>query len=125
VCLFFCLSSEVVADAIVEFLHDPQDKARLDRLLAQVKPQHMLVQDRSGLPLSGTTWVFTGSLESLGREEAKERVRALGGDVTESVSKKTSFVVVGADPGSKQEKAQKLNVPILDEAAFLEKLATL
>ncbi|MBP9762601.1 NAD-dependent DNA ligase LigA [Patescibacteria group bacterium] len=116
---------EVVADAIVEFLHDPQEKPRLDRLLAQVSPQRMVVQDRSSLPLSGTTWVFTGSLEALGREEAKERVRALGGEVTESVSKKTSFVVVGADPGSKQEKAQKLNVPILDEDSFLQKLATL
>ncbi len=114
---------EVVADAIVEFLHDPQDVDRLERLLKQVRPQTKVVQDRSSLPLFGTTWVLTGSLEALGREEAKERIRALGGEVSESVSKKTSFVVVGADPGSKAEKAQKLGVTILDEEAFLKKIS--
>ncbi len=113
---------EIVAEAIVEFLRDPQEKARLDHLLEQVKPQKTVVQDRSNLPLSGTTWVLTGSLDSIGREEAKERIRALGGEVSESVSKKTSFVVVGAEPGSKYEKAQKLGVTILDEEAFLKKL---
>lgn len=113
---------EVVAEAIVEYLNDPQEKARLDRLLVQIKPQKTVVKDRSNLPLSGTTWVLTGSLESIGREEAKERIRALGGEVSESVSKKTSFVVVGAEPGSKYEKAQKLGVTILDEEAFLKKI---
>ncbi len=113
---------EVVAEAIVEFLRDPQEKARLDHLLEHVTPQKAVVQDRANLPLSGTTWVLTGSLESIGREEAKERIRALGGEVSESVSKKTSFVVVGAEPGSKYEKAQKLGVTILDEDAFLKKL---
>jgi DNA ligase (NAD+) len=115
---------EIVAEAIVEFLHDPQEKARLERLLEQVKPLKTVVQDRSNLPLSGTTWVLTGSLESLGREEAKERIRALGGEVGESVSKKTSFLVVGAEPGSKYEKAQKLGVTILEEEAFLKKLTS-
>ncbi len=115
---------EVVAEAIVEFLRDPQEKARLDHLLEHVTPQKAVVQDRANLPLSGTTWVLTGSLESIGREEAKERIRALGGEVSESVSKKTSFVVVGAEPGSKYEKAQKLGVTILDEDAFLKKLQT-
>ncbi len=113
----------VVAEAIVEFLRDPQEKARLDRLLMHVTPQKVKQIDRASLPLAGTSWVLTGSLESLGREEAKERIRALGGEVGESVSKKTSFVVVGAEPGSKYEKAQKLGVTILDEQAFLKKLA--
>ncbi len=116
---------DVVAQAILEFLHDPQEKARLNHLLEQVEPTVVQVQDRSELPLTGTSWVFTGSLETLGREEAKERVRALGADVSESVSKKTSFVVVGIDPGSKYEKAQKLGVTILDEQAFLKKLEQL
>ena len=113
---------EIVAEAIVEFLRDPQEKARLDHLLTHVYPLTTVVQDRSNLPLSGTSWVLTGSLESIGREAAKERIRALGGEVSESVSKKTSFVVVGAEPGSKYEKAQKLGVTILDEEAFLKKL---
>ena len=116
---------DVVAQAILEFLDDPQEKARLNHLLEQVEPTVVQVQDRSELPLTGTSWVFTGSLETLGREEAKERVRALGADVSESVSKKTSFVVVGIDPGSKYEKAQKLGVTILDEQAFLKKLEQL
>lgn len=113
---------EVVAEAIVEFLHDPQDKARLERLLQHVTPQKTVVRDRSNLPLSGTTWVLTGSLASIGREEAKERIRAAGGEVSESVSKKTSFLVVGAEPGSKYEKAKKLGVTILEEEAFLKRL---
>ncbi len=115
---------DVVAEAIVEFLNDPQEKARLERLLAHVKPQAIVIQDRANLPLSGTSWVLTGSLVSIGREAAKERIRALGGDVGESVSKKTSFVVVGAEPGSKYEKAQKLGVTILDEEAFLKKIGS-
>jgi DNA ligase (NAD+) len=72
--------------------------------------------------LAGQTFVITGTLSSLGREEAKERVRLLGGSVSESVSKKTSFVVVGDNPGSKADKARELGVPTLTEAQFLEKI---
>jgi len=70
-------------------------------------------------PLAGKSFVVTGTLESLSREAAAERIEALGGKVTGSVSKKTSHLVVGADPGSKLDKAQALGVPTLDEAAFL------
>ena len=58
----------------------------------------------------------------MSRDEAKEKIRSLGGDVTESVSKTTSFVVVGEEPGSKYEKAKKLGVTILDEGEFLRKI---
>ena len=57
--------------------------------------------------LAGKTFVITGSLESMGREDAKEKIRAQGGDASESVSKKTSYLVAGAEPGSKYDKAQK------------------
>jgi DNA ligase (NAD+) len=69
--------------------------------------------------LEGKSFVITGSLESMSREEAKEKIRALGGDPSESVSKKTSYVVVGAEPGSKYEKAKKLGVATLNEKEFL------
>lgn len=71
----------------------------------------------------GKTFVLTGGLTSMTRDEAKEKIRALGGDVSESVSKKTSYVVVGTDAGSKAEKAKKLGVAILDEQQFITLLS--
>lgn len=72
--------------------------------------------------LSGTTWVFTGTLPTFSREDASSKVTALGGDVTSSVSKNTSYVVAGADPGSKYTKAQALGVKILSESEFIKLL---
>jgi DNA ligase (NAD+) len=73
-------------------------------------------------PLAGKTFVFTGGLPHLSREEAKAMVTAKGGKVTSSVSSKTDYVVVGAEPGSKKAKAEKLGVKTLDEAQFTELL---
>lgn len=73
-----------------------------------------------GNKLKGMSFVFTGEMLSMSRDEAKERARQLGGDVSESVSKKTGFVVAGSNPGSKYDKAKKLGVKIIDEDEFLK-----
>ncbi len=75
-----------------------------------------------GGKLAGKTLVLTGSLETISREEAKEKIRALGGEISESVSKKTDYVVVGSEPGSKYDKAKKLGVKIISEKEFLSML---
>jgi len=75
-------------------------------------------------PLRDQTFVLTGTLPALTREEATERIIAAGGKVTGSVSKKTSYVVAGASPGSKLAKAEKLGVPVLDESGLLELLGS-
>jgi DNA ligase (NAD+) len=69
-------------------------------------------------PLSGQTFVITGALPTMSREAATEAIQSRGGKVTTSVSRKTSHVVAGADPGSKLAKAEALGISVLDEAAF-------
>ncbi|MFA6354102.1 MAG: NAD-dependent DNA ligase LigA [Candidatus Paceibacterota bacterium] len=70
--------------------------------------------------ISGRTFVLTGTLRSISRDEAKEKIRSQGGEISESVSKKTDYVVAGENPGSKQERAKQLNVKIINEAEFLD-----
>jgi DNA ligase (NAD+) len=109
-----------VAEEVHEYFQRLESRRLIERLLAAgitiKKPER-----REG-PLSGKTFVLTGALSSLTRGQAEERIKALGGAISPSVSKKTDYLVVGADPGSKLEKAQRLKIPILDEAAFLELL---
>jgi DNA ligase (NAD+) len=108
---------EVMAEAVVEWFADRKHAAFLDRLLKRVTVEKG--EAAKAGPLAGRTFVLTGSLESMSREEGKARLRELGADVAESVSKKTSFVVAGAEAGSKLDKAQALGIPVLNEAEFL------
>ncbi|MNJ74041.1 DNA ligase [compost metagenome] len=79
----------------------------------------------AGLPLAGQTWVLTGTLETMSRDEGKARLEALGAKVAGSVSAKTKCVVAGPGAGSKLTKANELGVAVLDEAQFLGRLAQL
>jgi DNA ligase (NAD+) len=92
------------------------------RLVARLAEAGLRVADEAASPsssaLQGKQFVLTGTLESMGRDDAKAAIEARGGRVTTSVSKKTSFVVVGSDAGSKLDKARELGVPTLDEPAF-------
>jgi DNA ligase (NAD+) len=72
--------------------------------------------------IAGKRFVLTGTLPSMTKDDAKERIEARGGRVAGSVSKKTDYVVAGADPGSKYDKARELGIPIVDEAGLLELL---
>jgi DNA ligase (NAD+) len=109
----------VVARSIYDWFSDKENVAFLEKLLAAgIKIKNPSKKDQG--KLAGQTFVFTGTLDAIDRELAKEKVRELGGQISESVSSKTNFVVVGSDPGSKAEKARTLGVTILDEKAFLE-----
>jgi DNA ligase (NAD+) len=79
----------------------------------------------AGLPLAGQTWVLTGTLEVMSRDRAKQQLEALGAKVAGSVSARTHCVVAGPGAGSKLDKAKELAVPVLDESAFLQRLAEL
>jgi DNA ligase (NAD+) len=90
-----------------------------DRQAAAPRPLIDAVQRAKASPVSGKVFVLTGTLPRLTRDEAKARIEAAGGTVTGSVSKKTDYVVAGAEPGSKLARAQELGIPVLDEAALL------
>lgn len=112
---------EIVAQSITEFFSFAENKLMIDRLLAAGVHPHAAAGPSEG-PLTGMTVVVTGTLPSLSREEAEELIRQNGGKASSSVSKKTTFVLAGEAAGSKLTKAQALGIPILDEAAFRQKL---
>jgi DNA ligase (NAD+) len=113
---------EETAAAVNEFIGKQQHVEEIQALLALgVTPATAKVQATG--PLTGLTFVLTGTLPTLSRQEAQALIEAAGGKVSGSVSKKTSFVVAGVEAGSKLDKAQALSVPILDEEGFRKVLA--
>ncbi len=108
----------IVAESIYNFFHNPKNLKVLEKLKkGGVKfPEEKAVFKET--PLSGKTFVLTGGLESLSRDQATKMIEEMGGRVSSSVSKKTDFVVVGKDPGSKYDKALELKVKTLDEEEF-------
>ncbi|OAN46488.1 DNA ligase (NAD(+)) LigA [Chloroflexus islandicus] len=110
----------VVAASIVDFFARPENRALIEKLRAAgVQMDGGTQRERQSDALAGKTFVLTGTLPSLTREQASELIISHGGKVTDSVSKKTSYVVAGANAGSKLAKAQQLGIPVLDEAGLL------
>ena len=115
----------IVACSVRTFFEQSHNREVVEQLRAcGVTWQEAEPAPRAVWPLSGKTFVITGTLPSLSRDDAKDKVEAAGGKVAGSVSKKTDYVVAGADAGSKLLKAQTLGVAVIDEAAFLALLAS-
>ncbi|RMX08917.1 NAD-dependent DNA ligase LigA [Corticibacter populi] len=116
----------VVAQSIHTFFQQPHNREVIADLQAQglhwPESEGLAASDAASQPLAGQTFVLTGTLPTLSREQAKERLEALGAKVSGSVSKKTHYVVAGAEAGSKLAKAEELGVPLLDEAGLLQLL---
>jgi DNA ligase (NAD+) len=118
-----------VGPKVAELIHSQLADEKLRALIAELRELGLQFEQEGPAPGEGPlrdqTFVLTGTLPDLTREEATERIVAAGGKVTGSVSKKTSYVVAGASPGSKLAKAEKLGVPVIDEAGLLGLLDTL
>ncbi len=111
----------VAARSVLDFFASASGKKILRRMKELgIHPSSEKVSPKKAaqLPLAGKTFVLTGTLPSMTREEATQKIEALGGHVTGSVSKNTDYVLAGAEPGSKLDKAKELGVPVIDEAAF-------
>ncbi len=109
-----------IAEELTDFFDEPRNIATLDEVAAELTIQDAARAESADSPVAGKTVVFTGTLETLTRPEAKARAESLGAKVTDSVSKKTDIVVVGADAGSKARKAAELGVRTMTEAEWRE-----
>lgn len=110
----------IVAQAVYEWFRISDNKKLVKNLLKHIEIEKVIKSGATGLKLSGKTFVFTGTMPTLDRDTVQDMVRKLGGEVSSSVSKKTSYVVAGESAGSKLEKAQELGVTVLDEVQFLK-----
>jgi DNA ligase (NAD+) len=110
----------ITARIVRAFFDEPKNRKLIDRL--RRAGLHMAYEAAAG-PLIGKTFVLTGALTALTRGQAQDRIRAAGGSVTDSVSRKVDYVVVGDDPGSKLDKTKKLGITVLTESEFLALLA--
>ncbi len=110
---------EIMAQAVVEFLSRPAVRSLIDALREAGVNMRSASQEKKGESLSGSTFVLTGTLPTMGRKEAAALIEAHGGKVSSSVSGKTSYVVAGEDPGSKLTKANELGIPVLTEEELL------
>ncbi|RTQ98563.1 NAD-dependent DNA ligase LigA [Halomonas nitroreducens] len=113
----------IVAAHVYTFFRQPHNRETLEALIAAGVHWEEAEVESGPTPLEGQTWVLTGTMESMTRDEGKARLQALGAKVSGSVSKKTACLVAGEAAGSKLTKAEQLGVEVIDEATFLERLA--
>ena len=112
-----------IAVSVVRFFADKHNRRIIERLeTAGVQLVRKKARAAVSQRFAGKTFVLTGTLSSLTRDEARQRIESMGGKVVSSVSKNTDFVVVGEEPGSKLEKARELDRPLLDEKKFITML---
>ena len=109
-----------VAESVYQFFHEPHNQELVERLRAAGLKFEYEVKRKKGGPFEGLTFVLTGTLPNLSREEATRVIEAAGGKVSGSVSRKTSYVVAGEEAGSKLDKARSLGVQVIDERRLLE-----
>jgi DNA ligase (NAD+) len=114
---------EALAGSLVDFFHEPANRAAVERLAALLEIGDVAAPAALGSPVAGKTVVFTGTLDTMSRNEAKARAESLGAKVAGSVSAKTDYVVIGSDAGSKADKARALGVTILSEQDWLKLIA--
>jgi DNA ligase (NAD+) len=107
-----------ISEAILDFFSRPSNQALVEKL-KEAGVDMTAEKKKRSTQLAGLTFVLTGTLPTLTRDEAKQKIESAGGKVSGSVSKKTSYVVAGEEAGSKLDKAQELKIPVLDEAALL------
>ena len=111
---------DVVAQSVIEYLAEKHHKDLIESYLENGVVVETMKAQKTSVAFAGKTFVLTGTLESMGRDEAKEKIRSLGGKASGSVSKNTDYVIAGTEAGSKLEDAKKLGIPVLSEKAFLD-----
>ena len=110
---------EVMAQSIKQYFEDPENQELLADFASLGVAPELEIDESTGTPWTGKTFVLTGTLTQMTRDEAGSRIEALGGKSSSSVSKRTDYLVAGPGAGSKLDKAGKLGVPVLDETEFL------
>jgi DNA ligase (NAD+) len=112
-----------IAESIQQFFREPNNRLLVEKLrAATLRFDYEIPKSTETATLAGLVFVLTGSLVTMTREEAANRIVSRGGIVTNSVSRKTNYLVTGGDPGSKLEKARELKVPVIDELSLIQML---
>jgi DNA ligase (NAD+) len=111
-----------IADSIVAYFENPKNREIIEKLEKAGVSMSKGKQETGGGTLKGTEFVITGKLESMSRPEAEEKIKELGGVAKSDVTRKTDYLVVGADPGSKLERAREMGIKIINESEFFKLL---